>query len=80
MMLAMIIGVAVGVGFAAKAGESLVSALVSLLGLGIVHLSFIPDPWLVYVAYPLILIGGGLAGTVLITRRLHDADRSAWLS
>lgn len=80
MIIAMVIGVAAGLGFAATAGEALVGLLIGLAGLGIVQLSFLPDPWLVYVAYPLILIGVGFLGTVLITRRLHDADKSAWLS
>lgn len=73
------VGTLLGLVFTATAGESLVGFAVSLAGLGIADLSFIPNPWLVYVAYPLILIGAGYLGAVVTTRPLHRADKSLWL-
>lgn len=48
-------------------------------GLGIAGLDFIPNPMLVYVTYPAILIAAGYVGAVALTTGLRDADKSAWL-
>lgn len=78
-LIAVTVGTGLGLAFAATAGESLVGSLISLAGLGIADLSFIPNPWLVYLAYPLVLIGTGYLSAVVITRRLHSTDKSTWL-
>jgi putative ABC transport system permease protein len=78
-LFAVVVGTLLGLVFAATAGESLVGVLISLAGLGIAKLAFIPNPLLVWVAYPLILIGAGYLGAVLLTARLHGADKSSWL-
>ncbi|GAA2113489.1 ABC transporter permease [Kocuria atrinae] len=77
-LLTVAAGVLLGTLFAATAGEALVG---SILGpsMGIARLSFIPNPWIVYLAYPLLLIGAGTVGTLILTRRLRRADRSEWL-
>ena len=76
---AMAIGTVLGLVFAATAGESLVGFFISLAGLGIVDLTFITNPLLVHVIYPLALITAGYLGTVVVTTRLHRADKSSWL-
>lgn len=78
-LLAVVVGTLLGLVFAATAGESLVGVFISLAGLGIAKLAFIPNPLLVYVAYPLILIGAGYLGAVFLTARLRGADKSSWL-
>ena len=78
-LIAVIVGTGLGLAFAATAGESLVGSLISMARLGIADLSFIPNPWLVYLAYPLVLIGTGYLSAVVITRRLHSTDKSTWL-
>jgi putative ABC transport system permease protein len=78
-LLAMVAGTLLGLVLAATAGESVVSPLISLAQLGIADLAFIPNPLLVYVAYPLTLIAAGWLGTVLLTAPLRGADKSSWL-
>jgi putative ABC transport system permease protein len=78
-LLAMAVGTLLGLVLAATAGESFVGLLLSMTGLGIVDLAFIPNPLLVYVAYPLILTAAGYLGAVVLTARLRAADKSAWL-
>ncbi|QVQ50762.1 FtsX-like permease family protein [Spiractinospora alimapuensis] len=78
-LLTVTAGTSLGLVFTATAGESLVGLGVAVAGLGIGDLTFIPNPWLVYVAYPLILVGVGYLGAVVTTRRLGRADKSAWL-
>jgi putative ABC transport system permease protein len=78
-LLAVAAGTLLGVVFAATAGESLVGLLISTAGLGITDLAFLPNPWLVYAAYPLVLIGAGYLGAVFLTARLRGADKSSWL-
>ncbi|WP_100448684.1 ABC transporter permease [Glycomyces xiaoerkulensis] len=78
-LVAVAVGTLAGVVFAATAGESLVGAFISLAGLGIADLSFIPNPLLVYAAYPLILIAAGYLGAVTLTAGLRGADKSSWL-
>ncbi len=78
-LLAVGVGTLLGAVFAATAGEALVGALVSASGIGITELAFLPNPWLVYVAYPLTLIAAGYLGAVFLTARLRGADKSSWL-
>lgn len=78
-LLAVVVGTLVGLVFAATAGESLVGLFISLAGLGIANLAFIPNPLLVYVAYPLVLIAAGYIGAVVLTARLRGANKSGWL-
>ena len=79
ILAAMAIGTVLGLVFAATAGESLVGFFISLAGLGIVDLTFITNPLLVHVIYPLALITAGHLGAVVVTARLHRADKSSWL-
>ncbi|ALJ18437.1 FtsX-like permease family protein [Microbacterium sp. No. 7] len=79
-MLMVVTGTLLGLLFTASLGESLVGGLLSFAGLGLADLTLIPAPWLVYVTYPLVLVGAGYLGAVLLTMRLRRADRSAWLS
>lgn len=74
------VGTVAGLVFTATLGESLVGGLISLAGLGIAQLEFLPTVWLVYGAYPLVLIGAGYLGAVLLTQRLRRTDKSAWLN
>ena len=78
-VLAVAAGTSLGVIFAATAGESLAGVLISSAGLGIADLTFLPEPLLVYVCYPLALVGAGYLGAVLLTARLRGADKSSWL-
>ncbi|MFV0434934.1 MAG: FtsX-like permease family protein [Leucobacter sp.] len=78
-LVAIVAGTALGTVLAATAGERAVGAVISLAGLGIERLEFIPDPWLAYAVYPVLLAGAGYLATVLLTARLHGADRSQWL-
>lgn len=72
-------GTAAGVVFAATAGQSLVSAGLTVVGLGITDLTFIPNPWLVYVLYPLLLLGAGYLGVAVLTAGIRRADKSGWI-
>lgn len=74
------LGTVAGLVFTATLGETLVGGLISLAGLGIAQLEFLPTVWLVYGVYPLILIGAGYLGAVLLTQRLRNTDKSAWLN
>lgn len=78
-LLAVTVGTLLGLVFAATLGESLFGFFISLVGLGITNLAFLPNPGLVYVAYPLMLIGAGYLGAVFLTARLRSADKSSWL-
>lgn len=78
-LLTAVVGTLVGLGFAATAGETLVGFFISSARLGIVQLEFIPNPWLAYLAFPLILIAAGYLGAVVLTARLRGADKSLWL-
>ncbi|MDN5765526.1 MAG: hypothetical protein L0H96_07055 [Humibacillus sp.] len=53
--------------------------MISQVGLGISRLNFIPNPWLVYLAYPVALIAAGYAAAAALTSRLRTPDKSAWL-
>jgi putative ABC transport system permease protein len=72
-------GTAAGLVFAATAGQSLASAGLSAVQLGITDLTFIPNPWLVYVLYPLLLLGAGGLGVALLTAGIRRADKSEWI-
>lgn len=78
-LIMVITGTLLGVAFAATAGEPVVGALLSAMRIGLVRLDFLPNPWIVYLAYPFALIAVGMAGAVALTRRLAGADRSQWL-
>lgn len=79
-MLAVVVGTIGGLAFTASFGERLIGGLISLAGLGISDLRFIPNPWLVYLATPLALIGTGYLGSVLLTSGLRRTDKSQWLN
>ena len=78
-LVTVVAGVALGLLLAATVGESLVGAFISLAGLGIAELAFIPNPWVVYLAYPLALIAAGYLAAVVLTARLRGTDKSSWL-
>ncbi len=73
-------GTAVGTVFAATLGEGLISGLISLTGIGLTSLSFIPNPLLVYLGYPLLLITVGLLASVPLTAGLRRGESSEWLN
>lgn len=78
-LLMVAVGTVVGLVFAATAGQSMASAGMAAAQLGITDLTFIPNPWLVYVLYPLLLLGAGYLGVVLLTAGIRKADKSQWL-
>ena len=78
-LLTAVVGTLVGIALAATAGQALVGAVIARAGLGISSLDFIPNPWLVYLAYPLSLIAAGYVSAVALTARLRTPDKSAWL-
>ncbi|GAB3166461.1 FtsX-like permease family protein [Myceligenerans halotolerans] len=78
-LVAVVAGTLLGLVFAATGGESLASGLLAALQMNISDLSFIPNPWLVYVLYPLLLLGAGYLGVVLLTAGIRRADKSQWL-
>jgi len=73
-------GIAVGTVFAATLGEGLISGLISLTGIGLTSLSFIPNPLLVYLGYPLLLITVGFLASVPLTAGLRRGESSEWLN
>ncbi len=78
-LIAVAAGTLLGLLFAATAGEALVGGVLALAGMGIAQLHFIINPWLVLLAYPVLLIGAGYLGSVLLTAPLRAADKSSWL-
>lgn len=78
-LLVVAAGTVAGLVFAATAGQSLASAGLAAAQLGITDLTFIPNPWLVYVLYPLLLLGTGFVGVVLLTAGIRSADKSQWI-
>jgi putative ABC transport system permease protein len=78
-LLAVAVGTAAGLVLAATAGQSLASAGLAAAQLGITELTFIPNPWVVYALYPLLLLGAGQLGVVLLTAGIRKADKSQWL-
>ena len=77
--VAIVLGGVVGVLVAASLGELFVGAAISASGLGIASLKFIPNPLLVYVVYPLLLIAVGMLAATAVAARLRRNDTSAWL-
>jgi putative ABC transport system permease protein len=78
-LVTVIAGTLLGLVFAATGGETVASGLLAALQMNISDLTFIPDPRLVYVLYPLLLIGAGLLGVVLLTAGIRSTDKSQWL-
>ncbi|WP_460750367.1 ABC transporter permease [Myceligenerans cantabricum] len=78
-LLTVVAGTLLGIVFAATGGETFASGLLAALQMNISDLSFIPNPWLVYVLYPLLLVGAGYLGVVLLTAGIRRADKSQWL-
>lgn len=79
MLLVVAAGTVAGLMFAATAGQALASAGLSAVQIGITELTFIPNPWLVYVLYPLLLLGAGYLGVAVLTAGIRRADRSQWI-
>ena len=79
MLIAVGGGTVLGTVVAATLGERLVGALLALMGLGLTRLSFIPQPWIVDVVFPLLLIGAGMAGSARVTGTLRTVDHSEWV-
>lgn len=78
-LLTVVLGAVLGFVFAATAGQTVVGALIALAGLGIEQLTFIPNPLLVYLVYPLVLIAAGYLGAVVLTSQLRTADKNSWI-
>ena len=78
-LLAVAAGTVAGLAFAATAGQSLASAALTASQLGITDLTFIPNPWLVYVLYPLLLLGAGYLGVAVLTAGIRRADKNQWI-
>ncbi|MCC2315861.1 ABC transporter permease [Cellulomonas xiejunii] len=78
-LVTVVAGTLLGLVFAATGGESLATGLLAALQMNISDLTFIPDPWLVYALYPLLLVGAGYLGVVLLTAGIRGADKSQWL-
>lgn len=79
-VLTVAVGTIIGTVFAATLGEGLISGLISLTGIGLTSLSFIPDPLLVYIGYPLLLITVGFLASVPLTAGLRRGESSEWLT
>lgn len=77
--VAIVLGGVVGVLVAVSLGEFFIGAAISASGLGIASLKFIPNPLLVYVVYPLLLIAVGMLAATAVSARLRRNDTSAWL-
>jgi len=79
-VLTVAVGTVIGTVFAATLGEGLISGLISLTGIGLTNLSFIPNPLLVYIGYPLLLITVGFLASVPLTAGLRRGESSEWLT
>ncbi|GAA1848865.1 ABC transporter permease [Myceligenerans crystallogenes] len=79
VLVTVVLGVLLGVVFAATGGEGFAAVLLNMMALTISDLSFIPNPWLVYALFPLLLLGAGYVGVVLLTAGIRTADKSQWL-
>lgn len=79
-VLTVAVGTVIGTVFAATLGEGLISGLISLTGIGLTNLSFIPNPLLVYIGYPLLLITVGFLASVPLTAGLRRGESSEWLN
>ena len=78
-LLAVTTGTAAGLVLAATLGELLVGVAISVAALGITSISFTSNPWVVHVAYPLLLVAAGLLGAVVVSDRLRRVDAAGWL-
>lgn len=79
-VLTVAVGTVIGTVFAATLGEGMISGLISLTGIGLTSLSFIPNPLLVYLGYPLLLITVGFLASVPLTAGLRRGESSEWLN
>ena len=79
-VLTVAVGTVIGTVFTATLGEGLISGLISLTGIGLTNLSFIPNPLLVYIGYPLVLITVGFLASVPLTAGLRRGESSEWLT
>ncbi|MEE8870257.1 MAG: ABC transporter permease [Acidipropionibacterium acidipropionici] len=79
-VLAVTIGVAAGSIIAATLAGPAVSALLSGLGTGITRLTLLPNPWISYFAYPLLLLTAGALATWVTARQIRDGRPLRWLS
>ena len=77
--LMILAGIASGLVIAATAGQWLTSQALAVANFGIVELTFISNPVLTYVSYPVVLIGASLLGAILLLRR-HYANRAVLAS
>ncbi|MFT4295997.1 MAG: ABC transporter permease [Micropruina sp.] len=78
-LIAVAAGTVAGVVVSATLGEAAVGWAISLAGLGLSRLTFIVNPWLVYLVYPLGLIVAGYVSAVIVASRLRRNDTSVWL-
>jgi len=78
-LLVVAAGTVAGLVFSATAGQSLASAALTAAQIGITDLTFLPNPWLVYGLYPLLLLGAGYLGVVLLTAGFRRTDKSQWI-
>lgn len=78
-LLVVAAGTVTGLVFAATVGQSLASAGLAAVQLGITDLTFIPNPWLVYALYPLLLLGAGYFAVAVLTADIRRADKSEWI-
>ncbi|QOR70545.1 FtsX-like permease family protein [Ruania alkalisoli] len=72
-------GIGLGAVFAATAGEWFVGSLIATLPFGLVSLTLLPNPWIAYLAYPLLLLATAYVGAVLLSHSLRRANTSDWL-
>ncbi|SMX75261.1 putative ABC transport system permease protein [Brevibacterium sp. Mu109] len=79
-LITVALGTVLGVVLTATGGEAMVGVLLSLSGLGIAEVSFLPNPWLVYLAVPLALIATGYLSAVVLTARLRRAPMALWIN
>lgn len=79
-LITVALGAVLGVVLTATGGEAMVGVLLSLSGLGIAEVSFLPNPWLVHLAVPLTLIATGYLCAAVLTARLRRAPMALWIN
>ena len=77
--LMILVGIGGGLVLAATAGQWLTSQALAAANFGIIELSFISNPVLIYLMYPGLLISTSLLGAILLLRK-HYANRAAFAS
>ncbi|OAV59894.1 ABC transporter permease [Enteractinococcus helveticum] len=77
--LMILVGIGSGLVLAATAGQWLTSQALAAANFGIIELSFISNPVLIYLIYPGLLIGTSLLGAILLLRK-HYANRAVFAS